>query len=331
MAKIVLGLGSSHTPLFTLDSTEWEHRADADRANTKLNTSDGRWLDYATLLHEVGPRYEGEAAPAELERKAILCEQALDHLAAALKAAAPDVVVIVGDDQGEMFGPDNQPAFAIFHADKLDTSDMYGHEGSPEWIRKMGLGYMMDARHVIPGDADFALRLIDGLMANDVDVCSVATVGHDAREGLGHAFGFIVKRLFGDAGTPIVPIMLNTYFPPNVPSARRCYDIGVALRRAIEADGSDKRVAVVASGGLSHFVVDEELDRRVMRALAEQDDEVLRSLRRGELNSGSSEILNWVMAGGVLEGLPVKWSQYVPLYRTPAGTGVGAGFMIWQH
>jgi hypothetical protein len=333
MARIVLGLGASHTPLFTLESGEWQHRAAADRANAKLNLSDGRWLNYEQLLAEVGPRYEAAAAPQELERKAQLCEAALDRLADALAQARPDVVLIVGDDQGELFGPANQPAFAIFHADRLDTSDMYGHEGSADWVRKMGLGYMMDTRHTLRGDAAFALKMVDGLIGEGVDVASVAqveNVGDSARVGLGHAFGFIVNRMFRKREIPLVPILLNTYFPPNVPSEARCHDIGRALRRVIEADASDTRVAIVASGGLSHFIVDEELDRRVMAALAAHDAQVLRALKRGELNSGSSEILNWVLTAGAVEGLAVRWSQYLPLYRTPAGTGVGAGFVIWQ-
>jgi hypothetical protein len=44
MARIVLGIGTSHTPLFTLDNSEWRHRAQADFNNPRLNLSDGRWL-----------------------------------------------------------------------------------------------------------------------------------------------------------------------------------------------------------------------------------------------------------------------------------------------
>ena len=50
MARIVLGVGTSHTPMFTLDSDEWVHRADADRANWALNLSDGRRVNYPQLL-----------------------------------------------------------------------------------------------------------------------------------------------------------------------------------------------------------------------------------------------------------------------------------------
>ena len=329
MGKIVLGLGTSHTPLLTLAPGDWEHRAAADRANPKLNLSDGRWVNYQQLLAEVGPRWEKAARPEELQRKAALCEAGLEALAGALQAAQPDVALIVGDDQGELFGPANQPAFSIFHNDELDTSDLYGQSGQPQWVHAMGRGYMMDMRRRIQGHAGYAIKIIHGLMEVGVDVSSVAHIEEGSKAGLGHAFGFVVKRLFRGRALPVVPLMLNTYYPPNVPSAARCYDIGQALRRAVEADGTALRVAVIASGGLSHFVVDEALDRRVLQAIEQRDAKTLRSLPRGALNSGSSEILNWVLAAGALEHLPVQSARYVPIQRTPAGTGVGAGFVIW--
>lgn len=329
MARIVLGIGTSHTPLFTLDSSEWKHRAEADYANPKLNLSDGRLLTYPELLGEVGPRYAEVARPEELQRKAALCEAALDRLADALAAAAPDVVVIVGDDQGELFGPANQPAFAIHHGNELVTSDVYGQAAAPSWVRKMGRGYLMDARHRIPGASSFALRLIEGLVDKNVDVASVARVDENTRAGLGHAFGFVAHRLFRQRAIPVVPVLLNSYFPPNVPSAARCHDIGIALRQVVEAGDHDLRIAVIASGGLSHFIVDEGLDRGVLEAFARRDAAVLRSLPRCALHSGSSEILNWVLAAGAVDFLPAHSVEYLPLYRTPAGTGVGAAFVIW--
>ena len=330
MANIVLGLATSHTPLFTLHSDDWRLRADADRANLRLNLSDGRRLRYEELLAEVGPKYAEASRQEELVRKAALCEAALDRLAGALEAARPDVVLVVGDDQGELFSPSNQPAFAICHPDTLITSDAFGREGSPDWVLKAGKGYLMDARHAIPGHAQFALALIHGLIDQGVDVTAVADSGQDDKGGLGHAFGFIAKRLYRGLAIPMVPILLNTYFPPNVPTAARCHDIGLRLRQVLEADTSALRVAIVASGGLSHFVVDEALDRSVMAALSSRDQSVLRNLPRCALNSGSSEILNWVLTAGAMNGVPVTWSEYLPLYRTPAGTGIGAGFAIWQ-
>jgi hypothetical protein len=331
MAEIVLGIGASHTPLLALDSPQWSHRASADYANTQLNLSDGRWVDYPALLAEVGPRYLDVVTPEELDRKAKLCELALDHLAQALQTTAPDVVIIIGDDQGELFSPSNQPAIAIFHGDEIVTSDKFGHDTTPDWLRQVGRGYLMDDTHTIPGHPAFALELIEGLVNKGVDIATVATVEDPKKAGFGHAFGFIVKRLFGGNDFPVIPILLNTYFPPNVPTAARCHDIGRALAEVVKASKSPWRIAVIASGGLSHFVVDEALDRRVIEALRSGDPGALRNIPRSALNSGSSEILNWVMTAGALQDLPLHWHAYQPLYRTPAGTGVGAAFCEWRR
>jgi hypothetical protein len=327
MANIVLGLGTSHTPLFTLESVDWKYRAEADMGNARLNLSDGRWVSYTQLLDESGPRYAADAKPEILQRKARECDDALDALGDALEQAAPDVAIIIGDDQGEMFSSANQPAFAVYHADELVTSDAFGKHDLPEWMLTMGRGYMMDAVRTIPGSSKIALQLVDGLIEREVDVATVSNV--EGEHGLGHAFGFVVKRLFRGREIPIVPILLNTYYPPNVPGASRCFDIGTKLREVIDGLDDGLRVVLIASGGLSHFVVDEVLDRRVIAALGERDAKVLRSLPRGALNSGSSEILNWVMVSGALDGFVVRSARYVPLFRTPAGTGVGACFMVW--
>jgi Catalytic LigB subunit of aromatic ring-opening dioxygenase len=158
----------------------------------------------------------------------------------------------------------------------------------------------------------------------------VSKVEEKGTAGFGHAYGFVVKRLFRERRIPIIPVLLNTYYPPNVPSARRVLAMGRALADALKAAPQDLRVAVVASGGLSHFVVDEELDRRILGAFAEGDFETLAATPREALNSGSSEILNWIMTAGVMGKNRLAWQTYEPLYRTPAGTGVGAAFVLWK-
>ncbi|WP_247786965.1 hypothetical protein [Bradyrhizobium sp. 170] len=188
----------------------------------------------------------------------------------------------------------------------------------------------MDAVHSFPGHAQFALELIRGLIEADVDVGAAAKVEDPQTAGFGHAYGFVIERLFRARAIPVVPVLLNTYYPPNAPTARRCYDIGLKLARIIEASPRKLRVAVAASGGLSHFVVDEQLDRKVLNAIRCKHPQVLRGLTRGELNSGSSEILNWVMTAAMSEHLTNDWSEYYPAYRTPAGTGTGIGFATWS-
>ncbi|MGJ7546285.1 protocatechuate 3,4-dioxygenase [Variovorax sp. LT1R16] len=330
MAQIVLGIGASHTPLLTLGAEQWMHRAAVDYANPRLNLSDGRWLSYEQLLAEVGPVWSEVVTPDVLQEKARRCHAALDRLADALEDARPDVVVIIGDDQTELFTAANRPVVALFHGDEVVMNGKYGDEESPDWVRRMGRGYLMDENHRVPGSPDFATALIEGLMEAEIDVTCVASVDDDDNAGFGHAYGFIVKRLFKNRRIPIVPVLLNTYYPPNVPTAKRTLEMGRALGKAISLAPQDLRVAIVASGGLSHFVVDEELDRRVLNAFADGDGKTLAAIRPGELNAGSSEILNWVMAAGAMEGAQIAWHAYEPLYRTPAGTGVGAAFVLWR-
>lgn len=330
MARIVLGIASSHTPLLTLTAQQWQHRASVDFANKQLNMSDGRLLTYEQVLAELGPRSADVISLEILAAKEQACNKALDRLGDELARAKPDLLVIVGDDQRELFTAANQPAIAIFHGEELVTSDKYGEGDHPEWIKDMGRGYLMDARHVMPGSPDFALNLIRGLVDENFDIGACASVEDPGKGAFGHAYGFIVKRLLRGRTVPVVPVLLNTYYEPNVPSSGRCHDLGRAMRRVIEKIPGDQRVAVIASGGLSHFVVDEELDQRVLGALASGDHAALRNIPRGALNSGSSEILNWVVTAGAMEPAPLAWSEYQPLYRTPAGTGVGAGFVAWR-
>ena len=330
MARIVLGLASSHTPLLALSAADWAHRAAVDRANPALNLSDGRLLNYEQLLAEVGPRHEDVITAEVLGRKKQACDAAIETLADALQAAAPDVAIIVGDDQAELFGAAVQPAISVFHGDTMVMLDKFGREGTPSWLRQVGHDYLMDGAHAVTAAPAFALKLIGGLIDREVDVTSLALVPDPSRAAFGHAFGFIVKRLFRGRAIPVVPLLLNTYFPPNVPSAARCHRVGRVLAEVVAGIAGPQRVAVIASGGLSHFVVDEALDRGLLHAMQTRDARWLSSLPRGALNSGSSEILNWVLAAGALESLELTWSDYQPLYRTPAGTGVGAGFAIWR-
>ncbi|MBP7339142.1 hypothetical protein [Niveispirillum sp.] len=329
MAEIVLGLAASHSPLLTIDWSEWQHRAQADLANEQLNLSDGRFVSYAQLRAERGDAYAAIATPQAFEAAAVRCQAGLDRLADALAAAAPDVVMVIGDDQGELFPLSNTPAISVYYGAEIATNDVWGRDDKPAWMHQMAKGYAMDRVHRFPGAPELARDVIAGLIRRHVDIGAASKVDDPVKAGFGHAFGFVAERLFRERAIPMLPVLLNTYFPPNVMMASRAFDIGRLLRAAIEESPSDARVAVVASGGLSHFVVDEELDRQVLAGLEPGRDALLRSIPPEALNSGSSEILNWVMSAGAADHLPLSWTEYEPIRRTPAGTGIGVGFAAW--
>ena len=106
--------------------------------------------------------------------------------------------------------------------------------------------------------------------------------------------------------------------------------VATALGDAVRSWPEEIRVAFVASGGLSHFTVNEELDRTVMNGFLATDGEALGAIPRVQLNSGNSEIRNWITVAGASEGLAPEWHDYIPCYRTLAGTGCGMGFAILQ-
>jgi hypothetical protein len=193
------------------------------------------------------------------------------------------------------------------------------------WVPKTCCGV---PKHEHSGAPEAGLHIVRSLTAQGFDVTSMS--GLPGEREFGHAFGWVLGPLLDGRTIDSIPIMLNTYFPPNQPTSARCYDLGAALARAIEDMPGDRRVSVITSGGLSHFVIDEDIDRTVLEAFRTGDAEVLRTLPERRINSGTSEIRNWLTAAGAATKLQLQWSEYVPAYRSEAGTGVGLAFALWS-
>lgn len=330
MAEIVLGVGTSHSPLLTFDAAMWLERAGDDLRNPALTLSDGRTVDYASLLAERGPMYAAQCRKDHLDAQVLRVEAAIARIADCIEAAALDIVLVVGDDQEELYKAGNTPSLAVYYGDEIvmrPLGEMM--TDPPAWMRQAVGGYAMDTAHTFPGAPEFAEALILKLMDAGVDLAVHSTIDDPRKAAFGHAYGFVAHRLFGGRRIPIVPILLNTYYPPNVIRPGRCYEIGERIAEAVRQIGGNKRVGIVASGGLSHFVTDADLDGAVLDALRVGDADTLRKLPMDALRAGSSEILCWVMAGGAFAHLEHQWSDYTPVYRTEAGTGIGLAFGIW--
>ena len=74
---------------------------------------------------------------------------------------------------------------------------------------------------------------------------------------------------------------------------------------------------------------DEILDRRVLQACRDGDAAALRGIEPQLLNGGSSEIRNWIATAAACKDLDVQWQEYIPVYRTDVGTGIGLAFSLW--
>ncbi len=147
-----------------------------------------------------------------------------------------------------------------------------------------------------------------------------------------HAYGFIYRQVMRDQQTPHVPIDTNTVFAAGVPDVSACHAVGRLVGEAVRDWREDLRICVIASGGLSHFVVDAEFDRDILDAMTRNDYDHLLAYDEGYYQAGSAEIRSWIAAGGAMsvDGLAGRIIEYQPLYRTAAGTGSSAAFAIWQ-
>jgi 3-O-methylgallate 3,4-dioxygenase len=136
-----------------------------------------------------------------------------------------------------------------------------------------------------------------------------------------------------DDVTPSIPIFVNTFYPPNQPSARRCAQFGRAVVRAVQSWPVDARIALVGSGGLTHFVINERIDELVLDGIRDGDLTKITGLPESIFQSGTSEIKNWIpVAAAMMElKIPAHIVDYVPCYRSIAGTGNAMGFAYWQR
>lgn len=328
MARIVLGLATSHTPQLSSPVESWPDHGENDKKNPWLFDRAGRRVTYDEVLKSADPAIaERELAPEKQRERHAAAQQAVTHLQDALATAAPDVVVVFGDDQAEIFPHDFRPALMVHYGDSaLNMPDLFTR-APYEAGRKAGWAYGPE-QATIPVHSELGEHIVDHLIDAGFDVASSRHLDNDM--GLGHAFGFIYGRIMNGKTAPMVPVILNTLYPPNQPTPGRCYELGRAVKAAIEDWPPDARVAIAGSGGLSHFVIDEDIDRQFMAALRSKNAEDFARLPRERLESGTGELRSWTAAAGALEGLDLDFLEYYPCYRSPAGTGVAMGFAVWR-
>jgi len=319
MAKIVLGLGSSHGPQLSIPPDKWNVFLDKDQNDRRYN--------YKEVLKKADPKIRNELNDETFQKKFNACQKAIAHLKETLAQASPDCLVIIGDDQHEQFWEENMPMFSIYYGDTVVQKARDRSRGS-SWLQaRAAVGDEVD--RTVQCDSGLARHLIQKAVAQGFDVSTSNKLKPEI--GLGHAFTFVTNNLMPPKGIPIVPIMVNAFFPPNQPLPRRCYALGKVIEQAVKDWETDKRVAIIASGGLSHFIIDEEIDRMTIDGLVKQDQDKLSSLPVDRLLVlGTGEALNWIMAAGALERMHPELLDYVPCYRTPAGTGCAMGFMEWN-
>jgi aromatic ring-opening dioxygenase catalytic subunit (LigB family) len=212
----------------------------------------------------------------------------------ALAAAAPDALVVVADDHLNVFSFDAVPALCVRVG--RSVSRMVQRDAI-EFDRALD---GLPERY--PVHEDLANAILEKGVQAGFDFAASWSAPLD------HAFLSPVSTLYGVRPVPpLVPFWVNCFVAPQ-PTAKRCFDAGRHIARVV-ADGPWK-VAVIATGGLSHFPElslarigqsDPAFDRRIVKLLEVGDHTAMTALTAKELHeSGSHELLNWMVLLGAV-------------------------------
>ena len=335
MARIGFGLATSHGPMLSVPWKNWVDRVPADRTNPK-HYFQGKTYTFDEMVEVHKDRnLAALLTPEVFQERHARCQAAIRELGDLFVAAKPDVAVVVGNDQMEIFTSDYVPALAVFWGSYVE-----GIPRTPEFLASLPPGVAqaeLDRTPSVytqyPTLPEMGNHIIQSVVEENFDVSQLTKLptGSVGSNAAPHAYGFVYRRLMRDKVIPHVPVFVNTFYQPNQPTAARCFAFGRALARAIASWKEDVNVGVIASGGMTHFVLDEAFDNKVLDAMQAGDTATLTSLPEALFQSGTSEIKNWITVAGMMAeaGKKMKLIDYVPCYRSLAGTGSAMGFAQW--
>jgi hypothetical protein len=306
-----LGMASSHAPMMFQKAQYWPRMLDRIPAEARE--------------HLPSSARKELASPALIEGHIQRIEAGFAILREQLRAFKPDALVMIGDDQGDMFDAANNPTFSVYTGDE------------PLWGRSARDPYDTPPQErtklVFRQHGELARHLLRGLIERGFDVANVGRFdprGNPAR-GVSHMVSNLVPEVDPGLQIPLVCVFLNEYYPP-LPSAARCARLGEAVADALR--DRPERIAIYASGGLSHYPgmynagwIDQPLDRWLLERLERNDLEALQHLFTFDsdtMRSGTGEVRAWVSVAAAMNR-SAKVVEYVPAHCTQTG----CGFVYW--
>lgn len=271
------------------------------------------------------PEIAGESLEANRARYGRIRE-AFEEIRRRLRDAAPDTIVVIGNDQDENFTPHALPQFAVFTGERFV-------------IRSRTEGAGASAAPPAPYRAAprLARTILETALERGFDPAAVEQFTDDALEA--HAHREPLRVFDPDGRLRVVPVFVNAIHRPT-PSPARCYAFGDVLREAIERDADAGRVLLFASGGLSHFPADypwpeydgpltigaisADFDRRLVAEMARGNGAALGRLSNGELaENGDDELRQTIVMLGAIGAAAPSVLVYEPFYRAIMGMAVG--------
>ena len=266
------------------------------------------------MTHSPGLTGWFDRAPEDQRRQA---RRALGEMRDRLRAARPDVIVLVSNDHLLNWPINNTPEYTVgIGAEHVGPADWYD-----EWLAL--------EKYRIPGHPALARYLVNEGARRRLALAYLRDMQFD--DGVSVPMHYLNPE--GDIA--LVPVTMNCTVPP-IPTPERAYEVGTMLREMVHAYPGALRVAVLATGGLSHepggpryFWVDEEFDRWFLDLLRKGDHETLVrecTLERMEAagSGGTAELLAWIVALAFTTG-PAEVLAYMPAIAWRSGTGM----VVW--
>ncbi len=264
------------------------------------------WEDFMDLHYSMAPK--GSASRPSFEQQQKLrrdAEAAFAALRADLEAAKPDVLIVVANDQFVNFFWNNIPTFFVTIADEVN-------------------GQFTRHKFHYRNDKDLGKAIIRAGMDKGIDF------SYGEHIELQHTQNVPLYFLLPEAKIPILPIYVNTWVDP-APSPRRCYQVGALVREV--ADHSKQRVAILATGGLSHFPgsprigeIDESFDHKLLEVMRQGKGRSLVDYSVEDLlQAGDTEFLNWMVVVGAVGDAKATYTAYMPDF-----VATGWGFVSWK-
>jgi protocatechuate 4,5-dioxygenase beta chain/2,3-dihydroxyphenylpropionate 1,2-dioxygenase len=227
----------------------------------------------------------------------------------------PDVVIGISVEHFTNFNFGNLPAFAIA------TADSYLGP-----VTQAMSEFLNVKQHYYPGNGQLGRHIYEYAIAHEFDPALVEG-GLDFDEN----FCVPLSLLDPESKYPLVPIIINGVNPP-WPTAKRSYDFGAMIRQAVESFEGVDRIAVIGTGGLSHWVglpesgtINEDFDRDFINRMQSGDPQQLTSYSPTEIDeagNGAHEVRTWIATAGVMGAIPWEILAYEPTPEWLTGTAV---------
>jgi len=306
-----LGMASSHAPMMFQKAEYWPRVVGRIPAEAR----------------EQLPRSAREeiASPTIIDGHVQRIEAALATLREQLRAYRPDALLMIGDDQGDLFDEVNNPTFSVYTGEE----PLWGRSARDPFDTKPA----DRTKLVFPSHPELSRHLLRGLIKRGFDVANIGRFdprGNPVR-GVSHMVSNLVPEVDPALEIPLVCVFMNEYYPP-LPSAARCARLGEAIADVLR--DRPERVAIYASGGLSHFPgmynagwIDQPLDHWILERLARNDLAALEHLFTFDsdaMRSGTGEVRAWISTAAAMNR-PATVVDYVPAHCTQTG----CGFVYW--